>query len=202
MAVPHRKTNDQRKRTLELIRTKLPEVVLIQPRVFSDSRGFFYESYHKEKLERLGIVENFVQDNHSHSVRGTLRGLHYQLKHPQAKLCRVISGEVLDVAVDIRRGSPTFGQWVSAVLSAENKLAILVPGGFAHGFAVLSETADFLYKCSDFYYPEDECGVAWNDTALQIDWRITAPLLSEKDRGFLSLASISDEKLPAYRSSR
>jgi dTDP-4-dehydrorhamnose 3,5-epimerase len=187
---------------LELIRTKLSEVVLIKPQVFSDSRGFFYEMYHKAKLEKLGIADNFVQDNHSRSVRGTLRGLHYQLKHPQAKLCRVISGEVLDVAVDIRRGSPTFGQWVSAVLSAENKLAILVPRGFAHGFAVLSETADFLYKCSDFYYPEDEYGVVWNDTTLQIDWRINAPLLSEKDRFFRSLASIPDAKLPAYRPSR
>src|SRR5262249_41640407 len=113
-----------------------------------------------------------------------------------------ISGEVLDVAVDIRRGSPTFGQWVSAVLSAENKLEILVPGGFAHGFAVLSETADFLYKCSDFYYPEDEFGVAWNDSVLQIDWKITSPLLSNKDKLFLPLADIPVEKLPTYRSSR
>jgi dTDP-4-dehydrorhamnose 3,5-epimerase len=193
---------DQRKGTLELIRTKLPEVVLIKPRVFGDSRGLFYETYHKEKLEKLGIADNFVQDNYSRSVRGTLRGLHYQLNHPQAKLCRVVNGEVLDVAVDIRRGSPTFGQWVSAVLSAENKLAILVPGGFAHGFAVLSETTDFLYKCSDFYYPEDECGVAWNDPELKIDWKITSPLLSEKDKRFLSLANMPAEKLPAYRSSK
>jgi dTDP-4-dehydrorhamnose 3,5-epimerase len=183
---------------LELIRTKLPEVVLIKPQVFSDPRGFFYEMYHKAKLEKLGIADNFVQDNHSRSVRGTLRGLHYQLKHPQAKLCRVVSGEVLDVAVDIRQGSPTFGQWVSAVLSAENKLAILVPRGFAHGFAVLSETADFLYKCSDFYYPEDELGIAWNDPELNIQWGISDPLLSVKDRKAARLSQVPTDNLPIY----
>jgi dTDP-4-dehydrorhamnose 3,5-epimerase len=191
-----------KERTLELIRTKLPEVVLIKPRVFSDARGFFYETYHKEKLEKLGIAGNFVQDNHSRSVRGTLRGLHYQLKHPQAKFCRVVNGEVLDVAVDVRRGSPTFGQWVSAVLSAENKLAILVPGSFAHGFAVLSETADFLYKCSDFYYPEDELGIAWNDPELNVQWGLSDPLLSAKDRQAVRLSQVPTDNLPIYRTDK
>jgi dTDP-4-dehydrorhamnose 3,5-epimerase len=183
---------------LQRIATTLPDVFLIELKVFTDQRGFFLESYHREKYAALGMDDEFVQDNHSQSVRGTLRGLHYQLQHPQAKLCRVVRGEVLDVALDIRRGSPTFGRWASAVLSEENKRQIYVPGGFAHGFVVLSETAEFLYKCSDFYYPEHEHGVLWNDPQLKIDWNITNPVLSTKDQKYLPLSQIAPELLPAY----
>ena len=141
--------------------TELPDVLLIEPRLFADQRGFFFESYHREKYRQLGISDEFVQDNHAKSQRDTLRGLHYQLSRPQVKLCRVISGEVLDVAVDVRVGSPTFGQWVSLVLSAENQRQVYVPGGFAHAFLALSEHAEFLYKCTELYHPEDEKGVLY-----------------------------------------
>jgi dTDP-4-dehydrorhamnose 3,5-epimerase len=184
---------------LQVTETKIPGVFLIRPQVHQDARGFFFESYHQAKLQEFGIREMFVQDNHSTSCKGTLRGLHYQLKHPQAKLCRVIQGEVLDVAVDIRVGSPYFGQWVSAVLSAENKQQIFVPRGFAHGFVVLSGTAEFLYKCSDFYFPDDEHGVLWNDPGLAISWNVTSPVLSAKDRGYVELGQIPPELLPRHR---
>ncbi len=184
------------------IETSLPEVFLIEPTVFGDSRGFFLESYHAARFAEFGVKNPFVQDNHSQSVHGTLRGLHYQVRFPQAKLCRVIRGEVLDVAVDIRRGSPCFGQWTSVLLSAENKRQIYVPRGFAHGFVVLSEEAEFLYKCDDFYHPEDECGVAWNDPHLGIDWTlqqhgIIEPLLSKKDAANPHLRELTDTMLPA-----
>ena len=186
------------------IETDLPGVFLIEPQVFEDARGFFFESFHAEKLRALGIENQFVQDNHSRSVKGTLRGLHYQLNFPQAKLCRVIAGEVLDVAVDIRPASPTFGRWTSAVLSAQNKLQIFIPSGFAHGFLVLSDEAEFLYKCSDFYNPHDERGVLWNDPQIGIDWKLEEfgfpeLLLSSKDRDALSLAAIGDENLPVFQ---
>jgi dTDP-4-dehydrorhamnose 3,5-epimerase len=183
---------------LEKIETAIPGVLLLQPKVFRDERGFFFESYHQERFADIGIHDKFVQDNHSRSRRNTVRGLHYQLKHVQAKLCRVVVGEVLDVAVDIRRGSPTFGKWVGAVLSAENQQQIYIPPGFAHGFAVLSDTAEFLYKCSDFYYPEDECGVLWNDPQLKIDWKVSDPIISPKDKQFLPLAKIAAELLPRF----
>jgi len=183
---------------LQRIETALPDVFLIEPKVIGDQRGFFLESYHREKYAALGIHDEFVQDNHSQSVRGTLRGLHYQLEHAQAKLCRVVRGEVLDVAVDIRRGSPTFGRWVSAVLSAENKRLIYVPQGFAHGFAVLSETAEFLYKCSDFYHAEHEHGVLWSDLQLNIRWNVANPILSAKDQKYPTLAQVPQELLPKY----
>ncbi len=183
---------------MQVIETKIPGVVLIRPLVHKDARGFFFESYHQAKLEKFGIHEVFVQDNDSRSCKGTLRGLHYQLQHPQAKLCRVIQGEVLDVAVDIRVGSPYFGQWVSAILSAENKQQILIPRGFAHGFVVLSETAEFLYKCTDFYYPEDEHGVLWNDPQLGIPWGVAQPLISAKDAAHVPLQRIPDEFLSRY----
>lgn len=183
-----------------VIETDIPGVCLIRPQVHEDDRGFFFESYHQAKLEKFGIREAFVQDNHSKSCKGTLRGLHYQLKYPQAKLCRVVQGEVLDVAVDIRVGSPHFGRWVSATLSAENKQQILVSPGFAHGFVVLSETAEFLYKCSDFYHPEDEHGVAWNDPDLAINWKVINPLLSPKDRDYSPLRAIAAQLLPCYES--
>jgi dTDP-4-dehydrorhamnose 3,5-epimerase len=171
---------------------------VLKPKVLRDARGFFAETYHQEKFSELGITAAFVQDNHSCSARGTLRGLHYQLRRPQAKLCRVIRGEVLDVAVDVRRGSPTFGRWVGCLLSAAEMNQIFIPAGFAHGFAVLSESAEFLYKCSDFYDPASEHGVAWNDPDLGIDWRLADPLLSAKDSQFPALRDISTDLLPAY----
>lgn len=171
---------------------------MIEPEVFEDQRGFFFESYHEDKFTRLGIKDRFVQDNHARSVKDTLRGLHYQLKRPQAKLCRVIQGEVLDVVVDIRRGSPHFGKWAGEVLSAQNRRQMYVPAGFAHGYLVLSETAEFLYKCSDFYHPEYEHGLAWNDADIEIAWGIEAPILSAKDRQNPPLSSIPSDELPDY----
>ena len=184
---------------MKTIETSLPGVLLIEPAVFGDERGFFLESYHAEKFRELGIPNQFVQDNHSLSHKGTLRGLHYQLQNPQAKLCRVIRGEVLDVAVDIRVGSPHFGKWMSAILSAENKRQIFVPKGFAHGFVVLSDEAEFLYKCDAFYNPQDERGVLWNDPQIGIDWQIPDGmeiLLSGKDRVNPTLANAGEENLP------
>ncbi len=183
---------------MKVSRTAIPEVLLIEPTVFRDERGFFLESYHRLKLSELGICDHFVQDNHAMSGRGTLRGLHYQIKHQQAKFCRVIRGKVLDVAVDIRRGSPHFGKAVSVVLSADNMQQIYIPAGFAHGYLVLSETAEFLYKCSDFYYPEFDRGILWNDPALGIDWGMENPQLSAKDRNHLPLAQVAAEDLPVY----
>jgi dTDP-4-dehydrorhamnose 3,5-epimerase len=184
---------------MKVIETSLSGVLVLEPTIFRDARGFFMETYHAAKYAELGIVETFVQDNHSHSMRGTLRGLHYQRAHPQAKLCRVIQGEIFDVCVDIRQGSPTFGQWYGTVLSAENARQIFVPAGFAHGFQVLSETADFLYKCSDFYASDDERGIAWNDSAIGIAWKFEIePLLSEKDRHHPSLSEIAPQDLPIF----
>lgn len=171
---------------------------MIEPTVFEDQRGFFFESYNEIKFAEIGIRDRFVQDNHARSVRHTLRGLHYQVKHSQVKLCRVIKGEVLDVVVDIRRGSPHFGKWVSGTLSAENRLQMYVPAGFAHGYLVLSETAEFLYKCSDFYYPEYERGVAWNDPDIGIRWDLQNPILSPKDLRNPMLAAIEPADLPNY----
>lgn len=181
--------------------TQLPGVCILKPRVFRDSRGFFAETYHAAEFKDLGITDSFVQDNHSQSGKATLRGLHYQLRRPQAKLCRVVRGEVLDVAVDIRRGSPTFGRAVTAQLSAENMQQIYVPAGFAHGFIVLSDEAEFLYKCSDFYDPGGEYGVLWSDPGLGIDWSLSSPILSEKDRRYPKLADIPEELLPVYKHS-
>ena len=184
---------------MEIVETELPGVLLIKPKVFNDARGFFYESYRQDQLKELGISETFVQDNHSRSMYGTLRGLHYQLRHPQAKICRVVQGEVFDVAIDIRQGSPTFGKSASVVLSAENKLSILIPTGFAHGFLVLSDTADFLYKCTDYYYADDQYGIAWDDPELNIRWNLADPLLSAKDRCHLPLSKVSVQNLPIYQ---
>ncbi|EWS64500.1 dTDP-4-dehydrorhamnose 3,5-epimerase [Hydrogenophaga aromaticivorans] len=162
----------------------IPEVILFEPKVFGDDRGFFYESFNQARFEAaVGYKVDFVQDNHSKSSQGVLRGLHYQIEQAQGKLVRVAQGEVFDVAVDIRRASPTFGQWVGAVLSAENKHQLWVPKGFAHGFVVLSETAEFLYKTSDYYAPAFERCIVWNDPDLAIDWPLqVAPLLSGKDQ--------------------
>jgi dTDP-4-dehydrorhamnose 3,5-epimerase len=183
---------------MKKIETTLDGVVVIEPAVFKDERGFFFESYQEMKFAEIGIRDRFVQDNHAKSVKGALRGLHYQIARPQSKLCRVIQGEVLDVVVDIRRGSPTFGQHTSVVLSAENMKQIYVPAGFAHGYVVMSETAEFLYKCSDFYFPEYERGVIWNDPKIGIDWRAQNPMLSAKDRANPELSKIPLDELPRY----
>ena len=166
----------------------IPDVILFEPKVFGDERGFFFESFNQRQFEEaVGRPVQFVQDNHSRSVKNVLRGLHYQIQQPQGKLVRVVAGEVFDVAVDLRQNSPTFGQWVGARLSAENKHQLWVPEGFGHGFVVLSETADFLYKTTDYYAPEHERCIAWNDPTLGIDWPINeGPSLSAKDsRGLL-----------------
>ena len=168
---------------MNVVPTSIPDVKIIEPKVFGDARGFFFESYNRRTMEALGIPGDFVQDNHSKSARNVLRGLHYQIRQPQGKLVRVIAGEVLDVAVDIRRGSPTFGKWVSFVLSAENKRMAWIPVGFAHGFVVRSESAEFLYKTTDYYAPEHERSIVWNDPDLAIDWQLDGePVLSAKDR--------------------
>jgi dTDP-4-dehydrorhamnose 3,5-epimerase len=168
---------------MKVTKTKIPDVLIIEPKVFGDDRGFFFESYNEETFYQItGLRKHFVQDNHSRSSKGVLRGLHYQIKHPQGKLVRVVSGRVFDVAVDIRRNSPTFGQWAGDILSAENKKQLWVPQGFAHGFIVLSETVDFLYKTTDYYAPEYERCIYWNDPDLAIDWQYYGePTLSKKD---------------------
>jgi dTDP-4-dehydrorhamnose 3,5-epimerase len=183
---------------LQKLSTSLPEVWELQPKVFRDARGFFLETYHQQKFSDLGIPEVFVQDNHSCSAKGTLRGIHYQLRHPQAKLCRVIEGEVLDVAVDVRVGSPQFGKWTSVVLSADRQNQILIPQGFAHGFVALSDSVQFLYKCTDFYDPAGEYGIIWNDPGLAISWGVANPLVSEKDAKLSTLAAMPREFLPRY----
>ena len=166
--------------------------------VFRDARGFFMETYHQGKFATLGIFDVFVKDNQSCSVRGTLRGLHYQLRHPQAKLCRVFEGEALDVAVDIRNGSPHFGKWTSVLLSAQAQNQLYIPAGFAHGFLTLSERVQFVYKCSSFYDPGDDYGIRWNDPDVKIDWGTDSPLISEKDQKHPTLATVSPERLPRY----
>ncbi|HWT72002.1 MAG TPA: dTDP-4-dehydrorhamnose 3,5-epimerase [Oxalicibacterium sp.] len=167
----------------------IPDVLLIEPKIFGDDRGFFFESFNEARFaEAAGRPVRFVQDNHSRSVKGVLRGLHYQIRQPQGKLVRVVAGEVFDVAVDLRRGSPSFGRWVGAVLSAENKRQMWIPEGFAHGFLVTSESAEFLYKTTDYWAPEHERCIAWNDPAIGISWPIdAAPVLSEKDQRGLML---------------
>ncbi len=177
--------------------TALPGVILVEPKVFEDHRGFFLETFRADRYAEGGIAAPFVQDNHSSSVRGTLRGLHAQLAHPQGKLVRAIEGEIFDVAVDIRRGSPTFGRWVGERLSSDNFRQLYVPPGFAHGFAVLSERAQVEYKCTDFYAPGDELAIAWNDPEIGIDWPLGEPVLSAKDRDAPRLAEV-DERLPVY----
>ena len=164
--------------------TAIPEVLIIEPKVFGDERGFFFESFNQEAFElAVGRPVTFVQDNHSKSGKNVLRGLHYQIQQPQGKLVRVVQGEVFDVAVDLRKSSPTFGKWVGEILSADNKKQLWVPEGFAHGFVVLSETAEFLYKTTDYYAPEYERSIFWNDTAIAIEWPIQgAPTLSAKDQ--------------------
>ncbi|EIJ43015.1 dTDP-4-dehydrorhamnose 3,5-epimerase [Beggiatoa alba B18LD] len=161
--------------------TAIPEVLLIEPRVFGDERGFFLESYNEQRYIDAGLNVRFVQDNHSHSAKNVLRGLHFQRKHPQGKLVYVTKGIVFDVAVDIRKDSPTYKKWVGAILTADNHHQFYVPAGFAHGFCVLSDTADFHYKCTDYYHPEDEGSLRWDDPEIGILWPISKPTLSAKD---------------------
>ena len=167
---------------MEFIQTKIPDVILIKPKVFEDQRGFFMESYHVEKFKLAGIDSIFVQDNHAKSVKDTLRGLHFQVNFPQAKLLRCLHGKVFDVAVDLRKDSPYYRQWVGEELSEDNKCQLFIPAGFAHGYYVLSETAEITYKCSEIYHPEDEHGLKWDDPDIAIDWPGIDPILSEKDR--------------------
>lgn len=178
---------------MRAVPTAMPGVLLIEPDVHRDARGFFLETYRTETYRALGITEPFVQDNHSRSAGGTVRGLHLQVSRPQAKLIRVIEGEIYDVAVDVRRGSPTFGKWIGLTLSAENFAQCYIPIGFAHGFAVTSDMAQVEYKCSDVYDRAAEIGIAWDDPVLGITWPVTRPILSDRDRQNLPLAALMAE---------
>ena len=172
--------------------TDIKDVFIVEPKVFGDSRGYFMETYNEEKFKKAGLNYKFVQDNQSKSHKGVLRGLHFQKNYPQAKLVRAISGEIYDVAVDLRKGSPTYGKWVGAILSSENKKMLMIPRGFAHGFVVLSESAELNYKCDEFYHPEDEGGIIWNDPDIGINWPYKGePSLSQKD-----------EKHPTFKESK
>ncbi len=176
---------------MQIITTAIPDVLVLEPRVFGDERGFFFESWNQREFARLGLPTNFVQDNHSKSARGILRGLHYQTQQVQGKLVRVVAGEVFDVAVDMRRDSPTLGRWAGALLSAENRRMMWIPPGFAHGFYVTTESAEFVYKCTDFYAPEHEVSMRWDDPAIGIDWPLVdgkPPVLSAKDAAGLGFA--------------
>lgn len=181
---------------MKFIETSLPGCVIIEPQVFGDARGFFFESYNEAKYREAGITRRFVQSNVSKSARGVLRGLHYQWPHPQGKLVSVLEGEVYDVAVDIRRGSPTFGRWAGVMLTAENHRHLWIPEGFAHGFCVVSEHATFSYQCTDLYNREADGSIRWDDPAIGIDWPVSSPLLSEKDAKALLLAEITEDRLP------
>ncbi|MFI5184115.1 MAG: dTDP-4-dehydrorhamnose 3,5-epimerase [Vicinamibacteria bacterium] len=182
---------------MDIVQTSLPGVVIIEPDVYKDSRGFFLETYHQARYAQAGIAGPFVQDNHSYSARGTLRGLHLQVRRPQGKLVRAVEGEMFDVAVDVRRGSPTFGKAAWVALSGENFRQLYVPPGFAHGFCVVSPWVHVEYKCTDVYDPADEVTVAWNDPALAIPWPASDPVLSAKDRNARPLAELGDQ-LPLH----
>jgi dTDP-4-dehydrorhamnose 3,5-epimerase len=181
---------------MKTIATPLEGLVIIEPRIFGDDRGFFLETHHQQRYRECGVDRSFVQDNLSFSVKGTLRGLHFQIAKPQAKLVQALTGEIFDVAVDLRPDSTTFGNWFGIQLSEQNKYQLFIPEGFAHGFCVLSESAHFSYKCSDYYDPQDEGGILWSDQDLAIDWPIKNPLLSEKDRRFPVLADLTPDSLP------
>lgn len=180
---------------MNVIPTSLKDVLIIEPKLFKDQRGFFMETYHREKYRQFGIDRVFVQDNLSYSAKGTLRGLHYQITKPQAKLVQVMKGEVFDVAVDIRPGSPTFGKWTGVYLSSENCRQLFIPEGFAHGFCVLSDDAIFCYKCSEFYAPSDEGGILWSDPDIGIEWLIQEPIVSEKDAKYPRLRERTPDQL-------
>ena len=178
---------------MNIIQTSIPDVLVIEPVVHGDSRGYFMETWRQSQFEELSQAYDFVQDNQSKSVQGTLRGLHYQLEFPQGKLARVVSGEVFDVAVDIRQGSDSFGKWVGEILSESNKKQMWIPPGFAHGFYVMSESAEMVYKCTEYFHPEDDHSLLWNDPAIGIDWPLlnASPLLSEKDKNAGPLAQVA-----------
>jgi len=182
---------------VRVLPTELPGVLIIEPDVHHDGRGFFVETYHADRYRQHGITGPFVQDNHSQSVAGTVRGLHLQLRRPQGKLIRVIEGEVFDVAVDVRRGSSAFGRWVGVTLSADSFRQCYIPPGFAHGFCVISPIAQLEYKCTDVYDPADEIGIAWNDPALGIQWPVMTPILSTRDSRHPTLAQVGNQ-LPVY----
>lgn len=184
-----------------MTRTDLPGVIVVEPTVFTDARGWFFESFRADTLRAAGLPECFVQDNHSCSRPGTIRGLHYQLLHPQGKLIRIVHGAVRDVAVDIRHGSPTFGRWIAVELSAANRRQLYIPPGFAHGFSVPGEESEMEYKCTDYYAPDDQCGVRWDDPTLAIDWGVAEPVVSDKDRAYAPLAP-SRADLPRYEPER
>ena len=181
---------------MKIKKSNIEDILIIEPDVFEDDRGYFMEVHHQHRYYTFLSNRVFVQDNLSFSKKHTLRGLHFQKKHPQAKLIQVISGEIFDVAVDIRQGSPTFGKWTGETLSETNRLQFFIPEGFAHGFCVLSETAHVSYKCTDIFYPEDDSGIVWSDPDIGIDWPITAPVLSEKDQNLPTLSSLASEQLP------
>ncbi|WP_024891506.1 dTDP-4-dehydrorhamnose 3,5-epimerase [Luteimonas huabeiensis] len=183
---------------MKIERTELPGCTIIEPAVFGDARGFFFETWNAERFGEHGLPTRFVQSNVSSSAQGVLRGLHYQWPRPQGKLVSVLEGEVFDVAVDIRRGSPHFGRWIGVVLSAENRRQLWIPEGFAHGFAVLSERAVFSYLCTDVYVKEADAGVRWDDPDIGIDWPIASPVLSDKDAAAPRLADVAEERLPVY----
>lgn len=183
---------------MNVIETELPGVLIFEPDVFRDERGYFLETWNRKRYEDAGFRESFVQDNISFSQKGVLRGLHFQYPNSQGKLVQVLSGRVLDVAVDIRRGSPTFGKWVGEVLSDENNRQLYIPPGFAHGYCVTSETTVFAYKCTELYNPETECGIIFNDPDLNIDWSLTKPIVSPKDAAYQRLKDISPDRLPIY----
>ena len=184
---------------MNITKLDIDGVVLFEPRVFEDSRGFFLETFSRDRYQEAGLTRPFIQDNHSYSSKGTVRGLHYQLTQPQGKLVFCVTGEIFDVAVDIRKGSPTFGKWVGAILSRENHRQLFVPEGFAHGFCVLSETADVIYKCTDLYKPGDDYGIAWDDEEINIEWPMdmAAALLSDKDLKNPKLAEADINVLPS-----
>jgi dTDP-4-dehydrorhamnose 3,5-epimerase len=184
---------------MQRLDTAIPGVFELRPKVIRDARGFFMETYQKARFADLGITDAFVQDNHSGSEKGTLRGLHYQLHHPQAKLCRVVQGEALDVAVDIRVGSPHFGKWASVLLSDKLQNQIYIPGGFAHGFLALTDGVQFMYKCSDIYHAADEHGILWSDADIAIPWNTENPLISEKDQNHPTLSAVSRDLLPIFQ---
>ena len=187
--------------TIDVQTTALPGVILLKPKRYGDARGYFLETYHQRKYRDLGITSEFVQDNLSSSAHGVLRGLHYQIRHQQAKLVQCVQGCVFDVAIDIRIGSPSFGKWFGVELSDQNGLQMFVPTGFAHGFCVLSDAATFHYKCSDFYHPNAEGGILWSDPALGIQWPLEKPILSDKDGRYPCLDQISKEQLPKFKGS-
>lgn len=185
---------------MKVIQTELPEVSIFEPAIFEDNRGYFIENFQSIRYAENGIQETFVQDNFSHSSRGVLRGLHYQIQKPQGKLVWVTRGAVFDVVVDIRQGSPRFGRWVGVILNDQNHWQLYVPPGFAHGFCVLSDAADFVYKVTDYYLPEAERGLCWNDPHLAIEWPVNTPIISKKDATYPCLTEVESEYLPIYQS--